>query len=178
MAYSSCQRVAGLLFNLLEGASDFDNMATTATPGSAQLIRFMSSGCAIINATLKSKGYGVPVASTSTVYDWLADVEANYVAYRAEMSRSSPRSAAGERTRADMFRRVFETELEALTNLDLTQMGLTLTRNWYVGGISESEKDSVKSDTDRVDSRYEEGQFDSGEVPRPSGQTLDSQTED
>jgi len=162
---------------LLEGASSFDNMATTATPGSAQLIRFMSSGCAIINARLQSKGYGIPVAATNAIHDWLADIEANYVAYRAEATRSSPRSAAGERSRADMFKKAFYDELDALDNLDLTQMGLTLTRSWYIGGRSQADKDTVDGDTDRVSGRFERAQFDSGEVPQPGGESADSQEE-
>ena len=177
MAYSSCQRVAQMIPNLLDGASDFDNMGTAATPGSAQLIRFMSSGCAIINAHLQSRGYGIPIGSTSVLYDWLSDVEANYVAYRAEATRSSPRSAAGERSRADMFKRVFDDELEMLMELDLTRMGATLTNDWYVGGRSKSEVDSVESDTDRVEERYKRSQFDSGEVPNPGGESADSQEE-
>jgi len=175
MAYSSCQLVAQLIPNLLEGASDFDNMVSTATPGSAQLIRFQSSGCAIINATLQSLGYSVPIASTNTVYDYLADLEANYVAYRAEMTRSSARSAAGERTRADAFKKYFDDGLMMLRNMDLTMMGVSFDRDWYIGGISESEIDSVESDTDRVDERFKRGQFDSGDVPGPSGQTYDDQ---
>ena len=178
MAYSSCQRVAQLIPNLLNSASDFDNMDSDAYPGSAQLIRFMSSGCAIINATLKSKGYSAPIASTNTIYDWLSDIEANYVAYRAEATRSSPRSATGERTRADMFKDVFDDELRMLSELDLSQMGITLDREFYIGGISEDDKDTVDSDTDRIKSRFRTGQFDSGDVPGPSGATYDSQEED
>ena len=176
-AYSNCQLVAQMIPNLLNNASDFDNMDTTVRPGSAQLIRFMSSGCALINARLKSKGWSTPVASTATAYEWIADIETNYVCYRAEALRSSPRSAAGERTKAQQYKRWFDDGLEELLEMDPTMLGIGFSReDGYVGGISEADKDSVDSDTDRGKARIRRGQFDSGEVPPPSGATYDDQT--
>jgi hypothetical protein len=179
MSYSNCQLVAQMIPNLLNNASSFDNMGTTVVPGSAQLIRFMSTGCAIINSRLKAKGWTTPVAATATIYEWLSDIEANYACYRAELARSSARVAAGERGRHDNFKKAFEDGLNDLLELDPTLLGIGYSReDGYVGGISEAEKDSVDSDTDRVKSRFKRGQFESGEVPRPGGATADDQADE
>jgi hypothetical protein len=154
MPYSTCQRVAALIPNLLNGASNFDNLDATIVPGSAAFTDFMSSGCALINAKLNSLGYSAPVASTNGIYDILADIEANYVAFRAESARSSPRTARGERTRSDMFRRSYLSGLCDLGTMDLSRSGLGYTGKWAVTGISDAEKESVESDTDRVAPRF------------------------
>ncbi|MBU0598851.1 hypothetical protein KKF61_07765 [Patescibacteria group bacterium] len=159
MAYSTCQRVATLIPNLLNGASSFDNLATNILPGSAALLNFMSSGCSLINTKLKSLGYAAPVGSGNDIYDYLADLEATYVAYRANALRASPRSAAGERSVADNFRYAFEDGLKSLATMDLSLLDIAYTGKWYVGGVSEAEKDSVASDSDRVDPRFYRGEF-------------------
>ena len=159
MAYSTCSRVAALIPNILNSASDFNNLPANVVPGSAALISFMSSGCALINTRLAGMGYSTPVGSGNAVYDFLADIEANYAAYRAEMARGSPRTAAGERTRADAFRRAFTDGLDMLGTMDLSRSSVAKTEAWYVGGISESEKQSVESNTDRVTPRFSRGLF-------------------
>ncbi|KKM77126.1 hypothetical protein LCGC14_1373210 [marine sediment metagenome] len=160
MAYSTCARVSSLLVNLLNGASDFDNLAADVVPGSAAYIGFMSSGCSIINATLQVHGYSVPVASSNGLFDYLADVEANYAAYRAEMSRSSPRTATGERSRADMFKRVFDDGIKFLSESDLTELGISKsTTDWYIGGRTDSDKSVQESDRDLVQGRFARGRF-------------------
>jgi len=169
MPYSSCQRVAALVPNLINSASSFDGLTVTH-PASAQFIQWMSSGCAMINTRLQTLGYDVPIGSGVVAYDFLADLEATYAAYRAEMSRSSPRIAAGERTRAQQFKKDFDDGLKALAGMDLTRMGVAYMGKWYVGGISESEKEDVESDSDRVKMRFTHGQFSNPEALRPDGQ--------
>ena len=168
MAYSQASRVAALIPNLLNSASDFTNLAV-AHPASAQLVAWMSSGCALINARIQSLGYDVPIGSGVVIYDYLADLEATYAAYKAEQSRSSPRVAAGERTRANEFKKAFDSGLGDLAELDLTRMGVAYTGKWYVGGISESEKEDIESDTDRVKMRFTHGQFSNPDALRPEG---------
>ena len=158
MPYSTCARCADLIPNILDGASDFNNLGSQIRPTCDALIRFMSSGCALIETKLYSLGY-TPATGTA-MDDFLADLESLYVAFRAEQVRGSPRTAQGERTRADMFRRAFDDGLKQLESMDLTRLGLAHDARWYVGGISESERDSVQSDTDRVDPRFGRGQFD------------------
>jgi hypothetical protein len=157
MAYSTCQRVAGMISNLLNGASSFDELGTAIRPASADLIRFMSSGCALIETTITSMGY-TPRTGTA-IDDMLADIEATYTAARAEAARASPRTAAGERTRADMYRREYRGMIDDLKMIDLSRLGFAYDGKWYVGGISKSEKQAVASNTDRVDPRFSRDQF-------------------
>ncbi len=173
-AYSSCVRVAALIPNLLNSASDFDNLSV-CTPGSAQLINWMSAGCALIEAKIGGMGYTTPIGAANTIFDYLADLEATYTAYRAESARSSPRVAAGERTRAQQFKRDFDSGLDDISDMDLTRLGITYTGKFYIGGISETEKETQESNTDRVPSRIKRGQFETGQVPQPSGRTDDEQ---
>jgi len=160
MAYSTCARCAAILPNLLNGASDFDNLATDVVPGSAALITFISSGCSIINATMARNGYATPVASGNMLYDYLGDIEANYVAYRAEMSRSSPRTAKGERSRADRFKQAFDAGIKFLSESDLTELSIAKgTADWYIGGRTDSDKAVQESDTELVQARFARGRF-------------------
>ena len=160
MPYSTCARCSSLIPNLLNGASDFDNLALEVVPGSAALITYMSSGCSIINGALQRNGYAVPVASSVVLFDYIGDIEANYVAYRAEMARSSPRTAKGERSRADMFKMAFDDGIKFLSESDLTELGISKsTTDWYVGGRTDSDKGLQESDTDLVKSRFARGRF-------------------
>ena len=160
MPYSSCALVAQMIPNLLNAASGFDGLDAGIMPGSAQLVRFMSAGCALIEGKLKSRGYSTPVPATAAVYDFVADVEATYAAFRAEAVRVSSRTGSGERTRAEILRNQFDKMLKDLMAMDLTYMGVAMADQWYVGGISQTEKDTVESDTDRVGNRFTRGGFD------------------
>jgi len=165
MAYSTCARVAALVPNLLNGAINFDDMSDDVIPGSAALITFMSSGCSIINATLGRNGYSTPVASGNVLYDYISDIEANYVAYRAEMSRSSPRTAKGERSRADRFKQAFDAGIKFLSESDLTELSIAKgTTDWYIGGRTDTDKAVQESDTDLVQSRFARGRFSNPDV--------------
>lgn len=148
--------------NLTNNSASIDNMGAQVFPGSAALINFLSSGCSLINAKIRSLGYATPVASSTEIYDFLAQCEATYGAWQSEAARSSPRTAQGERTRADMFKRSFEDCLKLLETMDLSRMGLdpdASVTDWYIGGISESDRDLVESDTDRTPTRFARGQF-------------------
>jgi len=159
MAYSTCAQVAALIPNLLNGASSFDSLDTSIRPSSAQLVTFMSSGCALINAHLAGMGYSA-IGSTAAIYGYLGELEANYAAYRAELSRSSPRTAAGERSRAEAFKKDFDDGLKAIAGMDLSRGGVSYASKFYGGGISESDKDTVATDTDRVHPRFHRNVFD------------------
>ena len=161
MAYSTCRKFLALIPNLTGNAGSIDNMGLQIFPGSAQLIDFASAGCALINTKIRSLGYAPPAASSAEVYDYLGQLESNYVAWQAEAARSSPRVSQGERTRADMFKRAFEDGLKMLEMMDLSRSGLDIdsTTDWYIGGISSSEKRSVTGDTDRIPTRFSKGQF-------------------
>ena len=55
--------------------------------------------------------------------------------------------------------RQFDKLLQRLVDLDLSRLGVAQTGKVYAGGISRSDKQAVASDTDRVPSRFERGQF-------------------
>lgn len=161
MAYSTCAKLLAMIPNLTDNSASIDNMGANVFPGSAALISFLSSGCSIINAKVRSMGYAPPITSSAEIYDYLGQLEALYGAWQAEAARSSPRTAQGERTRADQFKRAFEDGLKQLESMDLSRMGVGLdsTTDWYIGGISYDEKSTVESDADRIPTRFKRGQF-------------------
>ena len=171
MPFSTCTMVAGLIPNLLDGASDIEGTNDpTIRPASPTIVSFMSAGCSLIIAKVNSLGFNPP--SSGGLYDYLAIIEANYTAWQCEMSRSSPRTAKGERSRADDFRKAYEAALRQLDKMDLSMMGLTLLNaagaGWYHGGVSQADKDSVDSNTDRVDARFKREGFMNPERPTDS----------
>ena len=161
MAYSTCARLLALIPNLTNNSASIDSMGADVFPGSAALVNFLSSGCSIINTKIRSLGFAPPAGATSEIYDYLSQLEAQYGAWQAEAARSSPRIAQGERTRADQFKRSFEDGLKLLETMDLSRSGLGIdsTTDWYIGGVSQAEKNLVESDTDRVPYRFKKGQF-------------------
>ena len=119
----------------------------------------MSSGCALIETRLQSLGYGA-VPATAGIYSYLGDLESSYAAYRAELARGSPRTAAGERSRADGFKKAFDDGLKSLAEMDLSRSGVEHTSKLYAGGISVDDKETVESDSDRVEPRFFRNVFD------------------
>jgi len=175
MTYATCAMVAGRIANLINGASDIENTCITdMVPASATIITFMSGGCALIEGVINSMGYAAPGAD-GVLADYLGDIEADYAAWRAELSRSSPRTAKGERSRADDFRKAYEAALRQLKKMDLSMMGLTPRESagsgWYSGGISDADKSAVEGDSDRVRPAFERGKFEN-----PTGSDSDDQT--
>ncbi len=174
MSYSTCSMVAGLIPNLLNGATTLDYLSDDIVPASAEIRKFMSGGCSLIQAKFYSMGF-TPPASGGALGDYLADIEASYAAWRSELARSSPRTAKGERSRADDFRKAYEAGLRQLDKMDLTMLGFTPSQStgsgWYAGGVSQSDKDAVASDADRVDPAFERGKF-----ANPEGNANDNQT--
>ena len=157
MSYAGCLRVAELLPNLMNNASSVDAIPAGVFPGSAAYIRWMSSGCALIEGTLVGAGYSVPIPSSLRLYDFVSDLEAQYVAYRAEQSRGSTRSGTGDRTRGDGFKAAFDDGLKYLRETDLSRVGLGITSMMYTGGISESDKDTDRTSADVVKPRFSRG---------------------
>ena len=163
MPYSSCTMVAGLIPNLINGASDIENTCNTELlPASATIITFMSGGCTLIEAKINSMGYAAPGAG-GLLSDYLANIEAQYTAWQCETARSSPRVAKGERSRADTFRKAYEAGLRQLDKMDLSMVGFTLLQatgsGWYSGGTSVTDKQAAEADADRVEPRIARGQF-------------------
>ena len=158
MPYSTCARVVALIPNLTNGATTFDNWAATIVPGSAAYVAWMSSGCAMMQATLQARGYDIPASTGTTMSDLLANIEANYAAYMGEAARGSPRIAMGERVKADVHRRIFEDGMKFLREADLSPL-ITQTHRAYVGGVDVDEITTVDDDTDIPKHRFARDAF-------------------
>lgn len=155
MSYGSASDVGALTRNLLGSASEFD---TTTCPTLVQITAWLSTGCALIEATLADRGYST-IPTSSAVYGVAAQANALYAAWMAERSRINARLAQGERTRADMFKKDFYDLLDILKGFDLSSLSLTQTRTSYAGGISVSDKNAVEDNSDRVQPRFTRGDF-------------------
>ena len=163
MAYSSCTLVAGLIPNLINGASDIENTCNDdMLPASITMVAFMSAGCSLIEGKINSLGYAAPGAG-GALSEYLGVIEAQFTAWQCEAGRSSPRTAKGERSRADTFRKAYEAGLRHLDKMDLSMLGLTPLQatgsGWYSGGTSVADKQAAEADADRVAPRIARGQF-------------------
>ena len=156
MSYSSASDVAAYCPGLTDSSGSF---TATSRPPTSAVERFLSSGCALIETSLEAAGYSMPVPASATVYDYVVDLEAIYGAARAETSRRVGRISADERTRARMFMDDFKAGLKALVAMNLDQAGLSVSGAGalYAGGISIDDKDTVESDSDRVEPRFKRG---------------------
>lgn len=158
MAYASASDVSAFCQNLLNSE---DNFTSSTCPTLTEVNVFLSSGCSIIETTLASKGYSIPVLSSATAYDWIKQLNTFYAVAQAEMSRTNVITGPGERTRSQQFSTMFESGLDRLVQMDLTVMGVTRSEAgvMYAGGTKVSEKEDWDADTDRVKPRFRRGQF-------------------
>lgn len=165
-AYASPSDVGALCHNLIGSASNFD---TSTSPTLTQVNAWLSSGCSLINSILGTRGYGA-IPATSAAYEFARDANAQYAAQRAEQSRINARIAPGERTRADKFKQGFDDAMKELRAMDLSMLGVSVTTtSVYAGGISDADRDSVESNTDRVAPRFVRGMFRNRESKEPVG---------
>lgn len=169
MAYAETKSVVALCRNILQGVTDFT--ASTA-PSIDEVEMWLSSGCSIIEARLSGEGYSVPPTTTAVVYDWLAQLNSLYAASFAEMSRVNVTLGPGERTRGQVFEKMFWDGLDRLCNTDLTLVGLSRISDdkIYVGGTTETQKEIWEDDTDRVTPRLKRGMFNLEGTIRPDAQ--------
>ena len=166
MSYASASDVGALCRNLIGSASGFD---TSTSPNGTQVAAWLSSGCALINSVLGTRGYGA-IPTTSAAYDFARDANALYAAWRAESSRINARVSPGERTRSDKFKQDFNDAIGELKSMDLSRLGVSVANSQvYAGGISVSDRDSVEDDTDRVTPRMRRGMFRNREATEPGG---------
>uniref|UniRef100_A0A6M3XS73 Uncharacterized protein n=1 Tax=viral metagenome TaxID=1070528 RepID=A0A6M3XS73_9ZZZZ len=165
MAYAAASDVAALTPNLLDSGQT--NYTTTSTPTLAMVNAALSSGCAIIHAALAAAGYSTPVPSAAAAYGVVVQLNVWYAVSEAESVRMTARVAANERTRAEYWRTKFDNGLKDLLKMDLSRAGISYTGKLYAGGIGISDKDSVESDTDRVQPRFQRGQFGHPDIMRP-----------
>lgn len=156
MGYCAASDVAAYCPNLLTGASNF---STTSVPTLTQVNNWITSGCGAIDLRLKAKNYTPPSASGGTVWDELTQLNALYAAARAELSRTNVRISLDERTRSSILEKMFQDGVDKLLTLDLALAGLDSGSGGYMGGVSDTDKDAVADNSDRVESRFKRGQF-------------------
>ncbi len=169
MAYTAASAVAALTKNLVGGKNFTDSSCPTLT----QVDDWLSTGCSLIEVELANHGYDA-IPATSRAYGLAAQVNAVYAAWMAERSRNNARGAAGERTRADLFREDYERLLKTLINADLSRLGVPLLGSTdsataatpYAGGIHADDKATVASDTNRVRPRFGRDMFRNPDAPR------------
>ncbi len=173
MAYASASDVAMYTPWLLEqGASNF---TATSRPTLVSVNAWLDRGAAVIDSRLLAQGYSIPIETSATVYDELIDLNAIYAVSRAESTRMSSRVAITERSRSQAFKTQFDQELAALLKSDLSQAGVGYTSQIKAGGLSKSDKRSECADPDRVQSRFQRGQFDIPGSDRPAGSDENSE---
>jgi len=156
MPYCSASDVYALTPGLVKPASMFD---TSTCPDLTSVNVWLTTGCSVINTQLASHGYDA-IPTTSPAYGLAQQANALFGAWFAERSRINARISADERTRADMFRKDYETLMDMLVMQDLALAGvpvLTTAGTPYAGGISVSDKATVAADTDRVAPRFTRG---------------------
>ena len=163
-AYATPSDVAALCRNLLGSASTFE---TSTSPTLASVNTWLSSGCSIIEAKINNLAYATPIVATATLYGWLVDLNTLYAAARAEMSRSNVVLSPGERTRGQVFDDMFWKQLKQLETMNLEMLGgvrsgLLSAVGVYAGGISEADRATVESDTDRTVPRFTRGMLSMG----------------
>lgn len=174
-AYASASDVAALCRNLLGPEPNFSD---ATSPTQTQINSWISSGCAVINANLASRNYGA-IPQSSPAWEMARDINALYAAWMAERSRTLTRITADERTRADMFKRDYKEQLDALMVLDMSALGVAQTGAAYAGGISAADKATQESNTDRVTPRFVRGMGRDESIPGPGAYSdSDPQTHD
>lgn len=165
MAYASASDVAALAQPVLAGSTDFPVTAQTnrLVPTLAQVESWLSSGCAILEGTIESMGYSVPVGSTLSLYGELKFLNALYAAAWAELSAITGTVEPRARTRGQVLMDYFKMGLQDLKERDLEEVGLTQEQvnnaYIYVGGLEVSDKQDNESDTDIVQPRIARGMF-------------------
>jgi hypothetical protein len=156
--YAETADVAAYCKNLIEGGDDFTN---STTPTITQVMRWLTRGKSVIDNKLNDAGFTAPTDSTSDIWAELTELNAWYAVWQAELSRTNTRIGVEERTRASIFEKMFRDGIKDLLARDLSGLSDTgYSYSGYVGGISESEKDAVVADDDRVPMRFARGQFD------------------
>jgi hypothetical protein len=164
-AYASASDVEAMCRNLLGDSLVFN---TSTSPKLSEVNTWLSSGCGIIEATISNMGYYVPIARTVPLYGMLRDMNMFYAAARAEMTRINVTLAPGERTRGQVFDQLFKDQLKLLGTMNLSTMGATrsttggTTATLFVGGLTETSKDTMDGDSDTIQPRFSRGMLTMG----------------
>src|SRR3990167_945054 len=166
MAYAVASDVSSLTRHLTSNSAFTDD----TNPASAQVAAWLSSGCAIIESRIGTRGYGA-IPANSPAYGLATAANAFYAAWMAELSVISARVSRDENTRDDRFKRAFESQMTILMTMDLSMLGVSRTRRPptpYAGGVSVIDKQANEDNTDIVQGRFRRGQFLNPEADEPT----------
>jgi hypothetical protein len=119
MAYGSTAGVQALL-------PVVGTLGVASVPTLAQVTTWLAEGDAIINRSLASAGYAVPVASGAIVYAELTALNNLYAAAYVVQSRGLDTVQGTDENRSDAWLERFNTQLAALVASDLTGVGATV----------------------------------------------------
>lgn len=154
MAYAAASDVYMLTPALVLPSGSFD---ASTCPTLTQVNTWLSAGSAIIDTSLYSAGLN-PIPAGNTAYALATQINALFGAWMAERSKTNSIISATERQRADLFKKDFDDLLAMLVGMDLSRAGVGTTNSRaYAGGISQSDKQSVSSNPDRVPTRFSRG---------------------
>ena len=156
MAYCTSNEVANLCRHLLGNEVGFN---TSSSPTLSAVQEWMSSGCAILETALSSRGYSVPVLRSSGIFDWMSTLNATYAAFQAHRSRISYAVNPGEMTRDMTLEQQFWSDLERMTGMNLVNIGVPMNgqAKGFIGGVSKASKQTYKDNSDRVKPRFHRG---------------------
>lgn len=167
MGYCSSSDVAILVPHMLNGTTDF---GASTSPTATAVNSWISTGSAIINTKLASRGYDA-IGTSSGAYGVATQINALYAAWWAERSLLSSRVSKMENSRSDLFKKDFYDLLDMLCEMDLSQMGVgrgNRPPDNYAGGIDVTDKTNNEDDTSIVNPRFARGQFQNVETIPPS----------
>ena len=151
MGYCAASDVYALVKNLVLPSGSFD---AATCPTLNDINSWISAGSSVIDTELADAGYN-PIPSSTAPYGLASQINSLFAAWLAEDSRVGAMIQAGERTRAFIFNRQWNTLLTLLSTRDLSRAGVTtMGSRAYAGGISVSDRQSVSSNTDRVKPRF------------------------
>jgi hypothetical protein len=119
MAYGSTSGVQALL-------PVVGTLGVASVPTLAQVTTWLAEGDAIINRSLASAGYAVPVAAGAIVYAELTALNNLYAAAYVVQARGFDTVQGTDENRASAWLERFNTQLAALVSSDLTGVGATL----------------------------------------------------
>jgi len=119
MAYGSTAGVQALL-------PVVGTLGVASVPTLAQVTTWLAEGDAIVNRSLASAGYAVPVAAGAIVYAELTALNNLYAAAYVVQARGFDTVQGTDENRAAAWLERFNTQLAALVGSDLTGVGATL----------------------------------------------------
>jgi hypothetical protein len=119
MAYGSTAGVQALL-------PVVGTLGVASVPTLAQVTTWLAEGDAIVNRSLASAGYAVPVAAGAIVYAELTALNDLYAAAYVVQARGFDTVQGTDENRANAWLERFNTQLAALVGSDLTGVGATL----------------------------------------------------